>query len=581
MKKILLGILVGLGLTLGITVLAAVFNSKQLAPSPSNGNCLTTDGTANIWSSGCGGGGGGSASASAPSLSVQYNNGSGILLGSAILLFTNSATVLNLNGTLKATSSIFTNASTTNLTLTGTTNTFLATNSAGLVIPTTTPIITLQAGSGISVSGNTITNVMASSTLTAGGMVTFSPNITFSTTTDTNLLLSIVCATSTCTFNPAWTGTLADGRIASAATWNAKLGSYNVVSANGLISVSTTTNLATLTASTSPTFTNGQFTGTLGVTGLTTLGLASTSAISVSGITWHTGQLNFGNASGTGQTLTNLFLSGATTGCATFTGTLLSSTGVACGSGSGGGLGTTTPFTTGYIPMATGTNVTLSNSVIFQSAGLIGIGTSTPAVKFVIQNTAGTSDLFRMASSSGATLALFDYQGHLQIGTTTNTSNLAIQGTAGQTTNYFNISSSTGTSVFTVASSSTAPTFLVTGASTSNTILQIASSTGTSLMTFDSKGHLGFGGTAPTLTSCNTGTVLPNSTDVSGAIIPGAAQTTCTINFATARTNTPFCVITQAAGTAIAIVGSSTPTTLVITGTTIGNDTITYYCPGN
>src|SRR3990167_9167621 len=35
------------------------FISIQLAPSPSNGNCLTTDGTDNAWGA-CGGGGGAS-----------------------------------------------------------------------------------------------------------------------------------------------------------------------------------------------------------------------------------------------------------------------------------------------------------------------------------------------------------------------------------------------------------------------------------------------------------------------------------------------------------------------------------------
>jgi hypothetical protein len=36
------------------------FTSKQLAPNPANGNCLTTDGSINAWSSDCGDGGGGS-----------------------------------------------------------------------------------------------------------------------------------------------------------------------------------------------------------------------------------------------------------------------------------------------------------------------------------------------------------------------------------------------------------------------------------------------------------------------------------------------------------------------------------------
>lgn len=247
LKRYVIGAVI-IGLLGAGVVLASVLNSRQLAPSPSNTNCLTSDGNNNIWSSSCGSGGG-SASASAPSLSVQYNNGSGNLLGSANLLFTNSATILNLNGTLKATSSVFTNATTSALAITGITNSYLAVNQNGSVISTTTPILT-------------------NTTLIAGGTAT-GPAITFATSTDTNLLLQIVCGVATCTFTPQWTGTLADGRISSASTWNGKLGSYNVVSANGLISVATSTTLATLTASTSPTFTNLT---TTGATILATLG---------------------------------------------------------------------------------------------------------------------------------------------------------------------------------------------------------------------------------------------------------------------------------------------------------------------
>ncbi len=44
----------------------------------------------------------------------------------------------------------------------------------------------------------------------------------------------------------------------------------------------------------------------------------------------------FRYSSTTASTITSLYITGASTGCATFTGTLISSTGVACGSGSGG-----------------------------------------------------------------------------------------------------------------------------------------------------------------------------------------------------------------------------------------------------
>ena len=48
------------------------------------------------------------------------------------------------------------------------------------------------------------------------------PAFIFSTSSDTNVGLQVSCSGGTCSFTPTWIGTLADGRIASAATWNAK-----------------------------------------------------------------------------------------------------------------------------------------------------------------------------------------------------------------------------------------------------------------------------------------------------------------------------------------------------------------------
>lgn len=239
-------------------------------------------------------------------------------------------------------------------------------------------------------------------------------------------------------------------------------------------------------------------------------------------------------------------------------------------------IGTSTNFA-----FATSTN-TFSVTGTSTISNFLAVGTTTPLIaRFTLQNLAGTTDMIRLASSTGSSLTVFNYLGYLGIGTSTPTSNLIVQGIGGQSNPLFTIASSSGTTIFQIISTSTAPTLSIQGVATSNTILQIASSSGTSVLLVDSKGHTGYGGTAPTLTSCNTGTVLANSTDVAGAIIPGTAQTTCTITFATARTNTPFCQVTEEVGTAISIEASATPTTLVITGTTIGGDTISYHCDGN
>ncbi len=80
-------------------------------------------------------------------------------------------------------------------------------------------------------------------------------------------------------------------------------------------------------------------------------------------------------------------------------------TGSDCSAGGGSGVGTTSPFTAGFIPEATSTNVVLSNSNIFQStAGQIGITSTTPAAWLGVQATAGSVlPIFSVASTSAAT----------------------------------------------------------------------------------------------------------------------------------------------------------------------------------
>ena len=90
---------------------------------------------------------------------------------------------------------------------------------------------------------------------------------TFATSSDTNIGLNIVSSATTHTFTPTWIGTLADGRIASAATWNAKLGSlFDVASGTGLTignlfstSTITVTGTATFSSTTSFTGTSNRF----------------------------------------------------------------------------------------------------------------------------------------------------------------------------------------------------------------------------------------------------------------------------------------------------------------------------------
>ena len=118
MKKLLLGLLIGLGLTVGITAMAvSVFNSNQVGNSPANGSVLQTNGSTSTWvATSTLGFVGGSGTPGTPLNSVQFNSAS-TFAGSANLLFT-GGNVLTLNGTFNATSSKISNATSTNLTVT-------------------------------------------------------------------------------------------------------------------------------------------------------------------------------------------------------------------------------------------------------------------------------------------------------------------------------------------------------------------------------------------------------------------------------------------------------------------------------
>lgn len=101
-----------------------------------------------------------------------------------------------------------------------------STNSLILNIPTASASLTGQLST---TDWNTFNSkqpagsyITASSTIIAGGIATYSPSVTFATSSDTNIGQQWVCGASTCTDTSLWIGTLADGRIASAATWNAK-----------------------------------------------------------------------------------------------------------------------------------------------------------------------------------------------------------------------------------------------------------------------------------------------------------------------------------------------------------------------
>ena len=206
---------------------------------------------------------------------------------------------------------------------------------------------------------------------------------TFATSSDTNLHLRVSTSSETITFTPSWAGTLADSRITSAATWNAKI---------------TTSSLS----ATAPILYNN-------VTGVFSLGITAVSSSRL--ISAGLGLTGGGDLSAD-RTFT-LNMAGITCGgtdkvsSISATGTAICSTDQNTG-GAGSGLSSTTPFSVGYIPIATTTN-SLTNSNIFQSGSSIGIGTTTPAFLLTVDDgNATTTHVSIGAPSNPACMRLQD-----------------------------------------------------------------------------------------------------------------------------------------------------------------------------
>lgn len=103
----------------------------------------------------------------------------------------------------------------------------------------------------------------------------------------------------------------------------------------------------------------------------------------------------------------------------------------------------------------------------------------------------------------------------------------------------------------------------------------------TERMRIDAKGHMGFSGTAPALSSCGTSpTLLSGSNDVAGEITTGTGTpTTCTLTFALAYAATPSCAVSPQALFATFSYTVST-SAISITTTAASSRKINYVCNG-
>jgi len=98
---------------------------------------------------------------------------------------------------------------------------------------------------------------------------------------------------------------------------------------------------------------------------------------------------------------------------------------------------------------AAGIDGSADSKLYITNGGNVGIGTITPSAKLSITGTAGTGDIFAIASSTNSRLFTVTSGGNVGIGTTTPSAKLSITGTAG-TGDIFAIASSTNSRLFTV-----------------------------------------------------------------------------------------------------------------------------------
>lgn len=170
------------------------FVSVQLATSPSNGNCLTTDGTNNAWGS-CGGGSGGSSFGQAWEL-----YGSGTYLAPT----TTKGFIVSASSTVSAltvTNGTTTSATSTDLYVSGSTR--LASLS-GLLKASSGVVTTAVAGTDYQTFGYPFPSNATSTLLTfTGGIL-----VNNSTSTITNLVMTEATSTNATTTNLSISGTL-------------------------------------------------------------------------------------------------------------------------------------------------------------------------------------------------------------------------------------------------------------------------------------------------------------------------------------------------------------------------------------
>ncbi len=191
-----------------------------------------------------------------------------------------------------------------------------------------------------------------------------------------------------------------------------------------------------------------------------------------------------------------------------------------------------------------------------QNAGYVYAMNSTPS-QWSRPHTAwyvnGTSNKIADLSMNGG-LGLY-LQSSTQIG-------LSINGAASQSANYLNVTSSGGSAgnIFNISSAGNVGI----GTTMPDSLLHV-------------NGHIHPGGSAPTVTSCGSGTIVTGSSDNKGSISGITAATACTLTFAKALAAAPACVFSTSV-TGISTYISSISTSAVTVGMTALTGTLYYIC---
>jgi len=292
---------------------------------------------------------------------------------------------------------------------------------------------------------------------------------TFATSTSGGLQLNITSASNIHTFTLQPASGYTVPLSASTTNWNnfykspdsfLTAGSNIVFSGTSTIAVSPNPSFTSLTVTATSSLGSASSTaltvsGPLFVSGQSTLGNASSTNLSVSGVTFITGSATFasltaGNVRSTASG--NLYIGGVNLGAGSseVTGVLpvaaggtgfsfLTANDILFGNGAGVATSSLFTFASGGLTVnATSTLATTTvigdlavntNQLFVQtSTGNIGIGSSSPIATLSLQGTSGTNPLY-IASSTGAGLLVIQQNGNVGIGTTSPGTALQVNGT--------------------------------------------------------------------------------------------------------------------------------------------------------